>query len=361
MKIAKVKRKAKRRILKGMIDFISLVPAGSTELSTIYKSEDGGPEICIAELSKDMTEDGEIISVVYAPERVDDQGDVASAEVIKDFAHDFMQKGGQIDIKHNEIALSKDDIFVAESMIVQKGDPRFADVKDYDGNVVDVTGGWGVVIKVISEDLRALYRSGAWKGTSMGGSMFYKKVAASKKTNKNVNINTENKMDEKEIAKIATAAAIVAVTAINKEAEEKAAEVAKIAKEKKEKEDAEAPKGLGMAAPVLKSHAIEDLFMHRKCLKIHELQKEVNPLNESEVFEFEEAARKIAMAKDQVELATVCQKEAGRSYESYFTTNQTLGVLIQKTTETAGNEMAEAILADIQKEQEAKNTLALAR
>jgi len=352
MDIKKVKRKAERRILKGMIQFISLVPAGANEISTIYKSGDKEEEVHLSQLTKAMTEEGEIISVVYAPERVDDQGDIASAAVIKDFAHDFMQKGGQIDIRHNEQALSKESIFVAESTIVQKGDPRFADMKDYDGNAVDVTGGWGVILKVNSEELRAAYRSGEWAGTSMGGSMYYKKVAEG---NTNVNSNTENEMDEKEVIKIATDAAVAAVIAINKEAETKAAEEAKIAKEKADALAAATPKGLGMAAPVCADPSAEGLFQHRKCLKIHELQKTVNPESESEVFEFEVAARKIASATTQEELATVCKKEAGRTYESFFLTNQVPGAPILKESASVGNEMADAILADIAKEQAAAN------
>lgn len=352
MKIAKVKRKAERRILKGSIQFISLCQAGANEISTIYKSGDAEQEVHLSQLTKAMTEEGEIVAVVYAPERTDDQGDIASAAVIKDFAHDFMQKGGQIDIRHNEQALSKEAVFVAETTIVQAGDPRFAGMKDYENNPVDVTGGWGVILKVNSEELRTAYRTGEWAGVSMGGSMMYRKVA---ERNTNVKINTETEMDEKEIIKLATDAAISAVTAINKAAEEKAAEEAKIAKEKAAAVAAATPKGLGMAAPVCSDASAEGLFQHRKCLKIHELQKTVNPESESEIFEFEVSARKIAAAVTQEDLAVVCKKEAGRTYESFFLTNQVPGAPILKESAPAGTEMADAILADINKEQNIAN------
>lgn len=159
----------KRRIKKAKVDFISLVPKGANLLRTMYKSADGHFEL--ATLTKDINEQGEIYAVVYAPELRDHQGDIASAEVIKEMAYDFAKSGLGIDIRHNEKPLSKDDIFVAESTIIQKGDDRFAGITDYDGNTVDVEGGWGVVLKVENEDLRKMYREGDWQGVSMGGSM----------------------------------------------------------------------------------------------------------------------------------------------------------------------------------------------
>jgi hypothetical protein len=160
----------KRRIKKAKVDFISLVPKGANLLRTMYKADEDG-HFELATLSKDINEDGEIYAVVYSPELRDAQGDIASAEVIKEMAYDFAKTGLGIDIRHNEKPLSKDDIFVAESTIIQKGDERFAGITDYDDNPVDVTGGWGVVLKVENESLRKMYREGDWQGVSMGGSM----------------------------------------------------------------------------------------------------------------------------------------------------------------------------------------------
>lgn len=156
-----------RRIKKAKIKFISLVPRGANALPTLFK-EDGAFEVGM--LSKGMDEEGLITAIVYAPELRDSQGDIASAEVVKAMAYDAAKTGVEIDLRHDGKALSKDQAYVAESFLVQKGDPRFADLKDYKGNHVDPTGAWGVVIKIDDENLRKLYRDGGWRGVSMAGS-----------------------------------------------------------------------------------------------------------------------------------------------------------------------------------------------
>ena len=49
---------------------------------------------------------------------------MASADVIREMAHDFMTEP-RIDVMHDGKALGTDKVSVAESFIVQKGDPRF--------------------------------------------------------------------------------------------------------------------------------------------------------------------------------------------------------------------------------------------
>ena len=106
---------------------------------------------------------------MYAPETVDSQGDIASAEVIKQMAHEYVRNIGAVDVRHDTKALPREKVTVVESFIIQKGDERFAAMKDYSGRPVDATGGWGVVIKVDDPDLRRLYREGHWNGVSMFG------------------------------------------------------------------------------------------------------------------------------------------------------------------------------------------------
>lgn len=155
-----------RRIKKGKIKFLSLCPQGANKLPTLFKA-DGHFEVNL--LSKGMDEQGELLAVVYAPEFRDSQGDIASAQVIKDMLYDASKRGLEIDLQHDGKAISKDKAFVAESFLIQKGDPRFQGMRDYSGQEVDVAGAWGVVIKVEDEELRAKYRSGEWAGVSMGG------------------------------------------------------------------------------------------------------------------------------------------------------------------------------------------------
>lgn len=156
-----------RRIQKMKVKYLSLCPRGANRLTTIYKSDE--KEFDTQLLVKGMNDAGELTAIVYAPELRDAHGDIASAEVIKEAMYQAAKDGFQIDVRHNNKALDKSKAFVAQSFIVQKDDERFEDMTDYDGNPVDVTGSWGVVLKIDDEGLRAKYRSGEWQGVSLQG------------------------------------------------------------------------------------------------------------------------------------------------------------------------------------------------
>lgn len=168
-----------RRIKSARIKFISLVPRGANQLPVLYKSEDQTAQFdCIVKDDR-FAEHGELTAIVYVPERVDSQGDVASAEVIKQMAHDYVREMGAVDVRHNTQALPREKVTVVESFIIQKGDVRFSDLKDYSGRPVDATGGWGVVIKVDDGELRRLYREGHWNGVSMFGPAIVEPISKS--------------------------------------------------------------------------------------------------------------------------------------------------------------------------------------
>jgi len=352
--MAKEKVKTKR-IVKANIRFISLCERGANTLSTIYKADDGEDKsVDLTTICKDMNEQGEIIACMYAPEKVDSQGDIASAAVIKEFAHDFQKNGDGIDIKHNEDVLSKDDVYVAESFIIQKGDERFSDMKDYDGNIADVTGGWGVILKVDSEDLRGLYRSGEWSGVSMGGTAVKKEdadpsgllkalksIAAHFKSDDNkVNKNTENDMAlNKEDLEQVSKTVVETMAKVNKEAADAAAE--KIKKE----QEADKKLGLGYPEPVLKAAPTdEDLVNHRKCLEIFEKSKLVDPTDSRAVFAFETLKKDISASKN---LDETLQKQTQDVYASVFTSNQDTNE-IQKA-DLSNNDNDNGVAAAIEK------------
>jgi len=158
-----------RRLRKVFPQFISLVPRGANKLPVIYKSDEETAEFNMA-IAKSMNDEGELLAVVYSPDQRDAHGDIADAEVVKEMAHSYHKDGGQIDLRHNGKAIAPEDAFVAESFIVQKGDSRFDNITDYEGNPVgDLTGSWAVLIKVENEELRNLYRSGDWAGVSLSG------------------------------------------------------------------------------------------------------------------------------------------------------------------------------------------------
>lgn len=152
-----------------MIQFISLVPKGANRFATILK-DDGGLQLeMLVKENASIAENGELVAVVYAPEIRDSHGDIAGQEVIKEAMYDAAQRGVLLDVRHSNVALPRSEAYIAEQFIIQPGDPRFSMMKDYDGQPVDVTGGWGVVIKLVDQELRHRYASGEWQGVSMGG------------------------------------------------------------------------------------------------------------------------------------------------------------------------------------------------
>lgn len=157
-----------RRIKKAKINFISLVPAGANKIAPVYKT-DGSVTFGTLVKADGFEDRGELTAIVYAPNMVDSQGDVADREVVKQMAYDFIANGAAIDIKHDGKALPHEKARVAETFIVQKTDTRFHGWKDRDGKDVDLEGAWATVIKIDDPDLRKRYKNGEWAGVSMGG------------------------------------------------------------------------------------------------------------------------------------------------------------------------------------------------
>jgi hypothetical protein len=234
----------------------------------MYKSEDD--LVYFDPIVKADMEQGELLAVVYAPNSVDSQDEYADAETIRDMAHNFSKSGLGIDIKHNNTALPKEQAHVAESFIIQKGDPRFAEMKDYSGNPVDVTGGWGVVIKIDDPDLRKQYREGKWLGVSMGGLAIREAV----KSGQEGDLDMTAEELKKALAESATATATATATAVT-------AGLTDLLKTAKLIPDPAAPadKKPENAAPVFKGDMSDPVARrkHLRDLKVHALTKDNDP------------------------------------------------------------------------------------
>lgn len=243
----------KRRILSADIKYISLVTRGANQFKTIYKRENDTVEASFL-ICKNLTdmEKGELTAVVYAPDHTDSDEETADAEVIKEMAYNAAKNGFEIDIMHNERPVRKEDAYIAEYFIIQKGDSRFDDLKDYEGNSVDVTGGWGVVMKIENEELREKYRSGEWDGVSMGGRAVIEDI---KSKNKKDDIEMD-KAEFQELMKENNKTIIDSVTKVSEDTAktvvETALKEAGIVKEKKNDTDKDKPK---TKVPALKSDA----------------------------------------------------------------------------------------------------------
>ena len=179
------KSKSKRRYTKLDIAFVSLCPQGKNGLPVVMKaasSESDHPMLTIGTVAKatpEFDETGEILALVYVPDVPDSDGDMASAQVIKEACNSFAKNGMNLDIRHNNMPISKDRAYVAQSFIVQKGDTRFDDVKLSDGTSVDPDGGWALSIKLEDSELRGLYKDKGWQGVSMFGYGTTEEVAKS--------------------------------------------------------------------------------------------------------------------------------------------------------------------------------------
>jgi hypothetical protein len=92
---------------------------------------------------------------VYAPvDLPDTQGDVMSADVIRQTAHRFMKdlRGHQIDIEHDQQTY---DAYVVESYIAQKGDEVF------------IPGSWVVGVHIPDVNIWNMVKSGELNGFSL--------------------------------------------------------------------------------------------------------------------------------------------------------------------------------------------------
>jgi hypothetical protein len=238
-----------RRIKRAKITFVSLCPRGKNQLPVLFK-DDGTVEL--RTLVKSEAE-GELTALVYVPERADTDGDHASAQVIKEMAHDYLRDGGKIDLRHDGKALPKDKAYVAQSFIVQKGDPRFEGMTDYNGKPVDAAGGWGMVVKIDDPELQQLYKDGQWNGVSMFGTaefeqskedegvlqklLTWAKERFGGQPNQEEPDMTEKKEFEALQKSVADLAGLVKGLVSEREAEK--AEAAKVAKEAEDKTQAE--------------------------------------------------------------------------------------------------------------------------
>jgi len=157
-----------KKIKHAKISFLSLVPKGANKLPGLYKSEDDSLEwASLLKEPTDFEEKGQLTSLVYIPNHEDSQGHSASGNTIEKMAHSFMEEGAKVDIRHDRRELKPAQAYVAESFIVQSGDPRFDGIKDHLGKEIDATGGWGVIMQINDPELRKAYKKGEWDGISL--------------------------------------------------------------------------------------------------------------------------------------------------------------------------------------------------
>ena len=102
-----------------------------------------------------------VFGPVLVPEEVDYQGDVASAEVIKETAHDFLEHSRSAGLIHTYKLNSSHAVIVESYVAPQDMTIEKRKVK---------AGTWLAAMRVYDGDLKELIRKGKLKGFSIGGS-----------------------------------------------------------------------------------------------------------------------------------------------------------------------------------------------
>lgn len=161
---------AKRILKKVDVTHISLVNKGANQKTIIFKSADTtNPDLKIIPIAKVDEDQHTVYGLVYSPNDEDSQGDIASVEVIKEMAYEFMQKGqtNNVDKQHN---FQSEEGFVAESWLTKANDPVFPDAN---------VGSWAVAIKVEKEETWQTVKSGEITGLSLAGVAIVEEVEKS--------------------------------------------------------------------------------------------------------------------------------------------------------------------------------------
>lgn len=213
--------KAKRRIKSANIQLVSLCPKGMNGFASLLKDK-ATQELQVTSMAKAI--DGYLYVIVYAPDIADHEGDIADASAVKQMAHDYLlhKKGSGIDLCHSCEPLESTQVQICETFLVQKGDPRFADIKTDSGSAFDPTGAWAMVIKIHDPALLALYATGEWVGVSMFGSARVESVEKQQE-NDTVDETTLKALDEM-LAKRELALVDALAKALAPKAPEKAAD-----------------------------------------------------------------------------------------------------------------------------------------
>jgi hypothetical protein len=198
-----------KKIKRAKVTRVALCRRGKNGMKTLFKAE-GKPDakgnvegtVEVGALVKgDNIEQGELLAVVYAPNKPDADGDFADAEVIKSMQRGYMRDHQELDIEHEGKALTREQAYVAESFLIAKGDDRFKSWKQYDGTPTgDLTGAWGVVIQIEDPALRKAFREDGWDGVSLFGTAAVEQVdtkAASQRVAERLSaaLNKKDKLD----------------------------------------------------------------------------------------------------------------------------------------------------------------------
>lgn len=136
--------------------FISLVSLPANGKPLVLKSGRHGKVFTLKATNEEMQR---TYGIVYAPNEIDSQGDMADAVTILKAANEYMRDGRtqNVDVEHS---FQPEQSYVAESWIVRKGDPLFP---------TEPEGSWAVGIQVEDSSLWERLKKGELTGLSLAG------------------------------------------------------------------------------------------------------------------------------------------------------------------------------------------------
>jgi DNA adenine methylase len=133
----------------------SSVPGPSTRPST-GPSIERNVRVCKTE---QLGEERYVLGVVLEPDTVDSQGDIYSAETVRQTAYKFMEEYENIGLQHS--GLINDKVKILESWI-QRDDSNI-------GGQLVKAGTWMLAVRVLDDELWAAVKDGRITGFSIGG------------------------------------------------------------------------------------------------------------------------------------------------------------------------------------------------
>lgn len=145
------------RIIDLAVDWISLVKRPATGKALVLKNDDAKARLF--EIVK--TDDDKMVAygIVYPVEQEDSQGDIASVDVVRGAAYNFMAKA-RVQNVDKEHGFDSIQAFVAESWLVRKGDPLFPDEPE---------GSWAAGVQIGDPQVWKQLKSGELTGFSLAG------------------------------------------------------------------------------------------------------------------------------------------------------------------------------------------------
>lgn len=159
-----------RQLKSVTIESISFVPKIKNNLPIFF------PASNMIELKSLVfnSADGLLTVIVYDLESCIIKNCTVAPDILSNVAHDYLRSGAKLERYHSGRTIRKNQAAVVESFIVQRGDPRFKKIRDYENKLIDVTGAWVMLIKLYDKSLQSLYRGvQAWNGVSIFGKAIF--------------------------------------------------------------------------------------------------------------------------------------------------------------------------------------------